>query len=432
MDSALGVGAGAALLWWMRDRGIGRTTLTYDKGSSVARRIVAGCPSLRRYSPTPYLVTGLAQTIATAACDAAHTRTAAAAAAGFRRMTLALPELVKPPGATCCPPVVPAGEVSWDMLEPATTAAGAGAGAGGGGDATPIVILVPGLTGSSESGYIRRCAWALTRARRFPVRVAVYNPRARGGNAMRSPFTYSAGYTEDLRRAVAALRAAHPAAPLLAVSYSLGSNVLAKYLGEEGARGRAPLAGAVCLATPIDLLGNSVHLEGSLEGRLMDTLLVGFCCSMIRAEERVLRDAPGVDLARVYASRTMTEFDDRAVAPMMGYQCASDYYRGASSGPWLSSIRVPTLFVHAANDPITAISNVRHDNFNGANPFLVSCVTAEGGHSMDWPTGWGLESWSARVAAEFIEAHARFSNPSVHGFVGDGGGGTQTTPRSRL
>ncbi len=82
---------------------------------------------------------------------------------------VSLPELIKPERATCCPNIVPEGLVSLDWVnkEGETNLA----------NNTPIVIIVPGLTGSSDSGYVRRLAGDLKNRNSFPVKVACYNPR---------------------------------------------------------------------------------------------------------------------------------------------------------------------------------------------------------------------------------------------------------------
>eukprot|EP01050_Picozoa_sp_SAG11_P004603 SAG11_NODE_298_length_11076_cov_4.253621_11_plen_156_part_00 len=149
------------------------------------------------------------------------------------------------------------------------------------------------------------------------------------------------------------LRASNPEAPLYAVGYSLGSNVLAKFLGEEG-RGPGALDGAVCVAAPLDCLSMSNGLSQTFVGRLMcasqkpqndtlpfistntlrarlllvhyrDPVLVRFVQEVKRSHETMLETHPYIDLAAVSAAKTMAEFDGAAIAPMMGEPSASQY-----------------------------------------------------------------------------------------------------------
>lgn len=159
----------------------------------------------------------------------------------------------------CCPEVVPAGVCSLDWLEVPDKHA-------------PIVMLVPGLTGSSSSVYIQRAAVALHGT---GARVAVFNPRSRGGVKLRSPFLYSAGYTEDLRRAVDVVGSSaggFPGAQILGAGYSLGSSYLLKYCCEEG--DACVLSGAALFACPVDCARMGDHLESSATGKLINPALV--------------------------------------------------------------------------------------------------------------------------------------------------------------
>ena len=132
--------------------------------------------------------------------------------------------------------------------------------------------------------------------------------------------------------------------------------------------------------------------------------------SVRREYEDVLRQHPHIDLAQVAAARTLSEFDNFAIAPMFGCACATDYYREASAGNYLSRIAIPMLFLSADNDPIAPARLLRCDNFDGgvgpsAPKALLLAVTDEGGHSMTWPEGWYPSgTWSVGVITEFVQA----------------------------
>ncbi len=339
----------------MRKWLINQVKLTFVQ-SSLMSRIMQSMPSLRKYTPTPYLFSGLGQTVAASfGPDVSKV--------SYRREDIFLPELLRPEGRACCPEVVPSGQMSLDWVlhqnrhisesfDSVYT------------DPDAVVILVPGLTGDSEAYYIKRIAQSLQGS--FPcsypveekctnllngkVQVVVFNPRGRGGNPVLSPLLYSGGYTEDLRRAVAHVHTKLPRAALYAAGFSLGSNYLAKYVAEEG--NGCILRGLVALACPIDLLSMSNNLASSRIGRVIDPYLVAMVQRVRVQHEKVLSTHPRLDLARIAQAKTMAEFDHQAIAPMFGFGCGSDYYRASACGLYLASIRRPTLFLHAYNDPI--------------------------------------------------------------------------------
>jgi len=115
-------------------------------------------------------------------------------------------------------------------------------------------------------------------------RVACFNPRGRGGNPVATPLLYSVGYTEDLRRAVGNIKRANPIAPLFAIGYSLGSNYLAKYVGEEGKT--CSLSGAICVACPVDCISMSNQLGADFLNRyFVDPQLVSYVKRVVTEHE---------------------------------------------------------------------------------------------------------------------------------------------------
>ena len=262
------------------------------------------------------------------------------------------------------------------------------------------VSLGLGLTGDSSAGYVRRVAQELIRRHSSPLRVACYNPRGRGGNPIRTPFLYSAGYTEDLRAIVKHIRTQYPDNELFAAGFSLGGNYLAKYVGEEGAN--CHFTAAACLASPIDCLGISSMLQNSFVGKyIMDPALTKSVQKLRIQFEQLLRQDPRFDIDLIKNAKTMEEFDGAVIAPMFEYSSASAYYRWSSSGLVLDQIRRPTLFIHASNDPVVSVGNMRFEDFR-KSPYLLSVLTREGGHSMDWFQASG-KPWIAGVVSEFFK-----------------------------
>src|SRR5690606_28807808 len=127
-------------------------------------------------------------------------------------------------------------------------------------DRTPTVLILHGLAGGGSEHYVKNLCFHLSSTRGF--RCVVFNARGCGGSKLRNGQLYCGAYTDDLRQVVASLRARLPNAPLLAVGFSLGANILTKFAGEEGALGRAaPFEALVALANPFDFLLSSKFLE---------------------------------------------------------------------------------------------------------------------------------------------------------------------------
>ena len=209
---------------------------------------------------------------------------------------------------------------------------------------TPVVLILHGLEGSSDSHYARGL---LASFERRGWLAAVVHFRGRSGTPNRLARSYHSGETGDLAHVVAEVTERHPARPRFAVGVSLGGNVLLKWLGESGAN--APLDGAVAVSVPFDLARCADRLERGCS-RLYRRVLVR---DLHRSMRRKFESWPAspIDLDRLSEWSTFREFDEHVTAPLHGFCGADDYYRRSSSGPYVARIRIPTLIVQAMNDP---------------------------------------------------------------------------------
>jgi predicted alpha/beta-fold hydrolase len=207
----------------------------------------------------------------------------------------------------------------------------------------PLAVLLHGLTGGFESKYARGLARQLL-ARGW--RVAILQFRGAGPEPNRLTRHYHQGDTEDLREILALLRRREPAAPLFAVGWSLGGNVLLKYLGEEGAQ--TPLAAAVAVCAPFDLHVCAERLRTGFS-RLYQRHLMSTLQAMIRRKHE--KTPLPIDLEAVRRSKDFFDFDSAATAVLNGFRDAHDYYERSSSKRYLHGIARPVLAIHAQDDP---------------------------------------------------------------------------------
>jgi hypothetical protein len=264
------------------------------------------------------------------------------------------------------------------------------------GDA-PVVLLLHGLEGSARRGYAINAYREL--AARGVAAVGL-NFRSCSGEANRQPRLYHSGDTADLRHVAALLRARFPRVPLGAIGFSLGGNALLKYLGEEAAA--APFRAAVAVSVPYDLSAGADALEGTRMGRFYTRLFLKSLIAKADAKAALISDR--CDLDRVRAARTFREFDDAATAPIHGFQGAADYYARSSSQRFLRRIRVPTLLLHAADDPFLPASAFPAREC-ASNPQLTVVMTGRGGHvGFVEGTPWAPRFWAEEQAARFLAA----------------------------
>ncbi|HVJ34767.1 MAG TPA: alpha/beta fold hydrolase [Terriglobia bacterium] len=248
----------------------------------------------------------------------------------------------------------------------------------------PLVILVHGLTGSMDSSYIRVSAMHLLRAG-YPV--LRLNLRGAGPSRGLTRGFYHAGRSDDLHQVIGQLDGRLAGNGIALVGFSLGGNVVLKYLAERGQL--APIMAAVSISAPIDLAATQREIGRRRNRRYHDFLL---------KEMKVERPCPsGID--------RIVDFDDQVVAPANGFADAADYYRQSSAKPLLPAIRRPTLLIHAANDPWIP-GHIYRDIDPASNRRLRLLLPRSGGHVGFH--GIGLDRpWHDLAIARFLEFAAR-------------------------
>lgn len=246
------------------------------------------------------------------------------------------------------------------------------------------VILVHGLEGSSESGYMRSMAHAALEA---GFTVHRFNMRGCGGTEALSLLSYHAGQTCDLL-AVLKERRRLSGLPIFIAGYSLGANVALKLAGELGVDARGLLAGVCAVSAPIDLSA-CAHAIGLPRNYLYQNRFLSRLKDRIRRKNLLAPDVYTLEhLPRV---KSIVDFDDHYTARLFGFGTAENYFRTQSSNQFLERIRVPALLITAKDDPMVPFRVYDHPAF-AQNPMLKLHAVEHGGHlgfiSRNGPRFW--------------------------------------------
>lgn len=230
------------------------------------------------------------------------------------------------------------------------------------------VVMVHGLEGGGDSGYMRTLAHAAVSrgfvAHRFHMRTC-------GGTAHLCKTLYHAGLTSDLLAFLHILRPERPTLPIFVTGFSLGGNVALKLAGELGENARGLLAGVCSVSAPIDLSASARRL-GKIDNRLYENRFVSRMRARLIETGRYSREqlAP---LKSIYA------IDDKITAPSFDFGTADNYYATQSANNFLDRIRIPALLIQAKDDSFIPFSSYEHPAF-GRNPYLQLIATEHGGH----------------------------------------------------
>lgn len=237
----------------------------------------------------------------------------------------------------------------------------------------PWALQLHGLEGSARSFYVGGLTRALTG---LGWNVAVMEFRACGGEMNRARRVYHMGETSDLDFVVRRLLARDPAMALYLTGVSLGGNVLAKWLGEQGAGVPAQVKAAAVISAPFDPAISAPQFHEILYGFYSWNFLRTLVPKAIEKE----RQYPGaIDIEAVKACKDFYAYDTLVTAALHGFEDAVDYWTRVGCHQFLPQVRVPLLLLSSADDPFNPAETLPHGQV-AASPWLVPQFTAHGGH----------------------------------------------------
>ena len=243
----------------------------------------------------------------------------------------------------------------------------------------PLVILLHGLTGSSQSSYIKGLQRELWQ---YGLRSAALNFRGCNGEYNRLARSYHSGETEDIDFLYQTLRQREPTTPIAVVGFSLGGNVLLKWLGEQG--DKVSLCAAVAVSVPLVLSTCASKLDTGFSKLYRAKLLHDLKRYVAEKKHHLVAISATEEAEKIQQLgdlspiKSFWQYDDKVVAPLHGFADAHDYYQRSSSRQFLKKISVPTLVIQAQDDPFMTIDVLPHADELSPNVQLE--VTRQGGH----------------------------------------------------
>lgn len=255
------------------------------------------------------------------------------------------------------------------------------------------IILCHGLEGSSESSYILGMVRYFNNNGFDTISI---NHRSCSGEMNNQLKMYNSGSSDDLHEIIQFVKKEY--SKIYLVGFSLGGNIVLKYLGEEIFSIPDKVQAAVAFSTPCDLLSSSYMLESKQTMMYRNKFLISLRQKM---QEKHKRFPEEIDLIPLKTIKNLREFDDLYTAPIHGYKDALDYYTKCSSKQFLSKIRIPTLLVNAIDDPFLSPDCMPFTE-SASSSFFHFIATKHGGHVGF--VSFSKVYWSERIALAFLKA----------------------------
>ena len=328
-------------------------------------------------------------------------------------------------------------------------------------DTRPTVVILHGLTGGSHESYVRNCVSKLSKPKEeggHGMRCVVVNFRGCANTPLTSAQLYSACKTTDFSSALLLLTRMFPQSPMVAMGFSLGGAILAKYMGEAGSH--TPLIGAITVGAPLELdttakalestyismmyayaLGSSLNALGrkhldtlALSPDLWDALEMAFRTKIHPDKKRPVSKYKGRD-----PKPGTLRFIDHIITSRVGglptpygsfpYPSADAYYAHSSPLHLLHKVARPMLALNADDDPVVPHSTLQHMIKNiQSSPNVVLAHSRCGGH-LGWFAGPSGERWIYQPIGEFVDALCdTFAQHASKNNQGLGSGGPRMSP----
>jgi uncharacterized protein len=273
---------------------------------------------------------------------------------------------------------------------------------------SPTIIILHGLEGSSESQYVIGNANKLWRAGGNIIRMNMRNcgPAKYGESLRLTPTLYHSGLSGDVDHVLRFFIETENLQSVALIGYSMGGNLVLKLAGDLGASAPPQLRAVVGVSPAVDLAACAAALHEP-QNRVYERKFVRSLLKRFRRKASFFPRA--FDPHRASHVTSLLEFDDRITALYCGFRSANDYYTRAAAARVLDRITVPTLILHANDDPFIRITAETREKII-ANPHITFLETEHGGHCAFLGSPDRTSSndgyWAEHTALRFVLAHA--------------------------
>ncbi|VVC75664.1 hypothetical protein AQUSIP_09540 [Aquicella siphonis] len=261
----------------------------------------------------------------------------------------------------------------------------------------PIVLVLHGFEGSIESHYAKGMLLAV---KQQGWRGLFMHFRGCSGEPNRLARGYHSGETGDVDFVVRSILDRERHAQIAAIGYSLGGNVLLKWLGETG--NENPLKAASAISVPFELHKAADRITQGFS-RFYEWYLVK--CAKNRLLQKFKKISSPIDLAALSEIDGIRDLDGKYTVPVHGFASVDQYYSSSSSRQYLQSIKIPTLLVHSKDDPFMTEDVI--PNESELSPHIMLEVTDAGGHVgfVSGSVPWRPQYWLEERVPEFLKLH---------------------------
>ena len=262
----------------------------------------------------------------------------------------------------------------------------------------PLLVLVHGLEGSSDSNYMRGIA---EKAWKHGFHVIRLNQRNCGGTELLTPTLYNSGMSSDYRSILDELASGDGFTNIFLAGYSMGGNLVTKMAGELGVAAPSALRGIAAVSPALDLAACADALERTDNFFYQRHFVAGLMARYAKKSQLFPQRYSSNGFGPV---RTVREFDDVITAPNFGYRDAQEYYEAAGAKRVVDKIGIPYLLITAQDDPFVPYEAIRASGAE-KNRYVTFNAPKYGGHCAFISNESGTERfWAESRIVDFCES----------------------------
>ena len=265
-------------------------------------------------------------------------------------------------------------------------------------DSESLLILLHGLEGSSNAQYIKGMAKAGVKE---DFDIAVLNFRGCSGTPNKTLRTYHSGETEDLGLLVSHILDKSSYKRIHLVGFSLGANVVLKYIGEQSENMDHRVKSAVAISVPCELGDCSLEIAKAKNWIYCQHFLIHLK-RKVKLKRHITKGI--IDYKKVMKTFNFRDFDELYTAPIHGFESAEDYWYKSSANRNLDKIRIPTLILNALDDTFLPDSSYPFE-IARSSPHIYLETPKFGGHVGFSSLPINGTNWAEFRTTEFLNAH---------------------------
>lgn len=247
------------------------------------------------------------------------------------------------------------------------------------------IAICPGIGNTSESVYIRTFVHLV---QCHGYRCAVLNHvGALSSVKVTAPRIFTYGHTDDYNTMLQNLIEQHPNTRIVCIGFSLGGNLVTKYLGERGLNKLSNIIGGISICQGYNALeGTKFLLNWQNFRRFYLYVMTESVKNIILKHKYVLlseevKQKYSLNERDIISAATLPELDEAYTRRVHQFRSLQEMYKWSSSINYLDNICTPMVFINSVDDPIVPDSLLKPiKEYAATHPNTLYVELSHGGH----------------------------------------------------